>query len=69
MQLKSKTKYYAEGNALVVEVISILSTTDKYWYAEINLWNKDHGYLYELCKNYKLYKHKIKHWKVLEESC
>jgi len=67
MELKSKTRYYTDDGALVVEVISILQTTDEYWFAEISILNKKHGWCYELGENYKLYKDKIKHWKVLEE--
>ena len=58
--------YTADNTDLKVKIINIRYQNDKYARVKLTLVNKRNGIVYEVNKNYKIYKKNITHWKVLQ---
>lgn len=66
--LRSGVRYSADNTDLIADIIKVQYQTEEYAKVKMNLINKKNGIVYEVRRNYKIYKKNITHWKRYEKE-
>lgn len=59
----TKGLYTTDTSDIIIDIIKVGYQNDKYAKIKVNLINKHNDIVYEQRRNYKVWKHRITHWK------
>lgn len=56
-------EYTADNTDLIAHIVKVQYQSEEYAKVKLHLINKKNGIVYEMYKNYKIYKKNITHWR------